>query len=581
MTNFIMPQDGAVSQPDNYHDLDYSRMSALQSGRCQREGNYASDKADGLWEMVGSGDLSLDQAIEQLKEYCKHKDYHRIATSSGVRRLKDLAEKQGKVKAKAKEVEKRELESQSQGIVENQDIEQFRQSLEKRALAAKFDVATVLPITLAELIKNDAKVSNVAPDGFLIYLMPLTLSLLPKQSRIGTPDRAFNEPPVIFSAIVGDSGAGKSRIEKVCSGWFHKQQREAHNRYQQDMADYEERMLEIKRNKDASTPARPKPTPPTERKYLFNGATTEAVERRLSSQTRGSIWIRPELKGLICGIDQYKSNKGDGTETILEYWDGGGKAVDRVDEAKSFYVEGNLSIVGGIQGKVFQSAFTDLNDAQGLAARFLFCQIPTLPMRRVKGSLRLEPILENIWTRISKLDIDFLTLDTDADNLFTDLFSQFQELETAAQHETVKAWCRKLPGQLLRVAASIHLITWAHEGKKSFEPYLIGPRAVLAGWEWLTHCYDSFTLLQDQIRGNTLHALMTAILDLARQSTDGVSLRDIYSNHLRAQLKKASDPLGKLPADLVREICQELENNGYGYLKRVGKSDRFYAREAD
>ena len=396
-----------------------------------------------------------------------------------------------------------------------------------------------------------------------------------------TPDKAFKEAPVLFCAIVGDSGAGKTRIAKACSSWFHRRQKEASNRYQEELADYEQKMMELKRKKDDATPARPKPTPPTQRQYFFNDTSTQGLERRLGNQDKGSVWMRDELKGLICGVDQYKSNKGDGTESILEYWDGGGKTVNRVDETKSFYLEANVSIVGCIQGQIFRSAFTDLNDAQGLAARFLFCQLPTLPMKRGRGSLELEPILDDIWTRISKLDINSLILDPEADNLFDAFFSQFEELATAAQHETVKAWCRKLPGQLLRVAAAIHLITWAHEKGKGSEPYLIGPGAVLAAWEWLTHCHDSFTLLQDQIRGNSLSALMAAILDLARQFPDGVSLRDIYSNHLRTQFKKVCDPLGKLPSELVREICQELEDNGYGCIKRVGKSDRFYAKEVD
>ena len=353
------------------------------------------------------------------------------------------------------------------------------------------------------------------------------------------------------------------------------------------MSDYERRVIEIKReeqkrrkNKDDGDPAQELPRPPRERKYIFNVATPEAVARKLGYQARGSVWMRGELKGLICGIDQYKS-KGDGTELILEYWDAGGKAVDRVDDANSFYAaEGNLSIVGGIQGKAFASAFTDIDDTQGLAARFLFCQVPTLPMRRVKGHKQLPLILPDIWSRINQVSQSTLVLDDAADSFFTDCFDQFEELAIAAQYEAVRAWCRKLPGQLLRVSAAVHLISWAY-GEES-DPCQIGARAVIAGWEWLIHCHDSFTLLQDQMRGYSPSALMDAVLGLAKQSPDGVSLRDLYAIHLKAQLKKAADPLGKLPADLVREICQELEANGYGCLRRVGKSDRFYAGgEAD
>lgn len=535
----------------------------------QAESVRIESKVDDLWRMVLSDYHTIEQAAIELEQWCKVEGHNAYNAGQLL---------------KAKHREATALKADAGGVLEEQDLEQFRRSLELRASAASFDIATILPKGLAAAIKNDARVLNVGADGFLCYLLPLALSLLPRQARITTPDDAFSEPPVLFSAVLGDSGSGKTRIEKACSAWFHKRQEEARARYEQEIADYERQVAEIKREeqkrkKDDSGPTREMPRPPRERKFIFNVATPEAVARKLGYQARGSVWMRGELKGLLGGIDQYKS-KGDGTELILEYWDAGGKAVDRVDEANSFYAaEGNLSIVGGIQGKAFASAFTDIDDAQGLAARFLFCQVPTLPMQRVAGSRELPSILADIWSRINQLGHPFFTLDPAADSLFTDCFGQFEELAIAAQYEAVRAWCRKLPGQLLRVSAAIHLISWAY-GEED-DPCQIGPTAVLAGWQWLTHCHDSFTLLQDQMRGYSPSALMAAILDLARQSPDGVSLRDIYAIHLKAQLKKAGDPLGKLPADLVREICQELESNGYGCIRRVGKSDRFYARGDD
>ena len=135
MLESIMPEDGSVSQSDNYHDLEYGCMSQLQSARCQREGDYAKDKADELWQSVSAGKYNLEQALTELKQYCKDENYHSQARGLGVRRLKELAEKEDKVKAKAKQAEKRDAASQSQGIVEDQDIEQFRKSLELRASA--------------------------------------------------------------------------------------------------------------------------------------------------------------------------------------------------------------------------------------------------------------------------------------------------------------------------------------------------------------------------------------------------------------------------------------------------------------
>jgi hypothetical protein len=386
----------------------------------------------------------------------------------------------------------------------------------------------------------------------------------------------------LFSAIIGDSGAGKTRFERACASWFHHQQENARARYEADMADYERELEEIqqlekRRKKDDPPINRPKPKLPRERKFLFNVATPEAVARKLGHQARGSVWMRGELKGLICGIDQYKG-KGDGTELILEYWDAGGKSVDRVDEGNSFYAsEGNLSIVGGIQGRAFQTAFTDVDDSQGLAARFLFCQVATLPMRRVSGVRCLPDMLPDIWARINTLQSEALTLDEAADALYTDLFDQFQDLATSAPYEAVKAWCRKLPGQVLRVAAAVHLIRWGSEAADS--PSTIGAESILAAWAWLSHCHDSFTLLQDQMRGSTMASLMDAVISLAKGQPDGVSLRDLYVLHLKAQAKKLADPLGKQPADLIREVCLELQANGYGEIKRVGKSDRFIAME--
>jgi len=534
----------------------------------QADSAHIEAKVDYLWQMVEGGYHSQAQAVIELEQWCKHEG---LKDFNPVQLLKEKIKEAQEVKA-----------GKADTILEDQDIEQFRRSLELRESTLGFDVGLVFPPALAAAIRNDAIVSNVSPNGYVAYMLPLALSLLPRICRIRTPDETFCEPPVLFSGIVGDSGAGKTRFERACADWFHRQQETARARYEIDMEDYQRdieeiQQLEKRRKKDDPPVNRPKPKMPRERKFLFNVATPEAVARKLGHQARGSVWMRGELKGLICGIDQYKG-KGDGTELILEYWDAGGKAVDRVDEGNSFYAsEGNLSIVGGIQGRAFQSAFTDIDDSQGLAARFLFCQVATLPMRRVSGVRYLPALLPDIWEKISQTEMVRMTLDEAADSLYTDLFDQFQELATSAPYEAVKAWCRKLPGQVLRVAAAVHLIRWGSGAADN--PGAIGAESILAAWAWLSHCHDSFTLLQDQMRGSTMASLMDAVISLAKGQPGGVSLRDLYALHLKAQAKKLADPLGKQPADLIREVCLELQANGYGEIKRVGKSDRFIAME--
>ena len=143
----------------------------------QAEAVRIESKADELWRMVLSDYHTIDQAVIELEQWCKVEGYSAYNACQLLRaKHRDLA------KLTAADLP---------GVLEAQDIERFRRSLELRASAASFDIASILPEGLAAAIKNDARVSNVGADGYLCYLLPLALSLLHRTARIKTPDGAL------------------------------------------------------------------------------------------------------------------------------------------------------------------------------------------------------------------------------------------------------------------------------------------------------------------------------------------------------------------------------------------------------
>ena len=305
---------------------------------------------------------------------------------------------------------------------------------------------------------HDAAILNIDPVSLWQYFLPCCSCLLAGK-RVSLDVESHFIPAITWTCIVGESGTGKSRAESVILGNLKQKQHQEKKRWLEQTQEYKQ--ITQNKAKDDNTEIEP---PAPERKYLFEVATIQAVMRRLSEQREnGSIWARDEIAGLFKSLGQFQGKKGDneGLECLLKMWDGSGSFIDRVNaETDSYSIpETRLSIAGGIQPGAFRTAFKDPHDAQGLQARFLYAIPQVFPAKRVKGYCQLSDILAPIIRLARPITLSgTIKLSCEADRRYSKLVEQIGLQAEQSSCPAVRAWMRKLPTQLLRIALGLHLV---------------------------------------------------------------------------------------------------------------------------
>ena len=311
-------------------------------------------------------------------------------------------------------------------------------------------------------------------------------------------------------------------------------------------------------------------------------ATIQAVMRRLSEQgENGTIWARDEIAGLFKSLGQFQGKKSDneGLECLLKMWDGSGSFVDRVNaETDSYSIpETRLSIAGGIQPGAFRTAFKDPHDAQGLQARFLYAIPQVFPPKRVKGYCQLSDILPPLYDWLDRCPIGTIKLSREADFRYSNLVEQIGLQAEQSSCPAVRAWMRKLPTQLLRIALALHLV------ECYYNPSLIFGELQLTTLEKAVevcrYYRSAFAVVQEKTAdSDNISSILLKIWDMATIKPEGVTPRDIYRGikAIGRRAKQVGRGVGAYTVELITKLVQM----GKGTLEKNGRSIRFFAKFA-
>ncbi len=437
---------------------------------------------------------------------------------------------------------------------------------------ATLDFKLILPQPLADAFNHDAAILNIDPVSLWQYFFPAVLSLAGK--RVSLDVESHSIPALAWTCIVGESGTGKSRAESVILSNLKQKQHREKKRWLEQMGEYKQ--ITQKKGKDDNAEISP---PAPERKYLFEVATIQAVMRRLSEQhENGSIWARDEIAGLFKSLGQFQGKKGDneGLECLLKMWDGSGSFVDRVNAFTDSYAvpETRLSIAGGIQPGAFRAAFKDPHDAQGLQARFLYAIPKVFPARRVKGYCQLSDILPDLYDWLDRCPVGTIKLSTEADRRYSNLVEQIGFQAEQSSCPAVRAWMRKLPTQLLRIALALHLVEYYYNHAVSFGE--LQQDTLERAVEICRYYRSAFAVVQEKITdSDNPSSILLKIWDMATIKPDGVTPRDIYRS-IKAIGRRAK-AIGCSVSAYTLELITKLVRMGKGTIEKNGRSIRFVA----
>lgn len=430
------------------------------------------------------------------------------------------------------------------------------------------DFNKVIPHMASDLL-HDGRILNIDPIMLWQYLFPAVLSMLGSRANLIVGSHAT--PAIAWTCIVGESGIGKSRAEGVILAPLKAWQKAEYDRFKTEWSEHKKSLN--KKSGDNSSAVEP---PPSERKFLFVIATIQAVMRRLSEQGQnGSLWARDEIAGLFKSLGQFTTKgEGEGLECLLPMWDGAPAPVDRVLHDDSYHVGASrLSIAGGLQPGVFRKIFSDPDDAQGIQARFLFALPKMQPAKRVKGYCHLSDLLPAFY---SWVDTQFpsgnIKLSKAADARYDVVYESIGQQAEVASTPAVRAWMRKLPGQLLRIALALHIIECYHEPLRPRHELQVDTlnRAV----DMCRYYRSTFEVVQESVSdSDCVSSILLKIWDMAATSSQGLAVRDAY-RHIKALSRRAKEQ-GRNVAAYTTDLYYQLEKMGRGSVQRTGRLVRF------
>ncbi len=354
-----------------------------------------------------------------------------------------------------------------------------------------------LPAPIAAYVAQGAKALGCDPAYLALPALAVAASVI-GNTRCLRLKRGWEEPCVVWSAIVGDSGTLKSPAYLKAVAYLFRLQKRLLAEFKAQAAQYQEDLAEYKAAKrkaqDEGTDPGPPPEEPLLQRVVCSDTTIEKLAEILEDNPRGTLLARDELAGWLGSFTRYKGKQG-GTDlpNWLEMHRAGTVVVDRkTGERRTLFIpRAAVCIAGGIQPGVLARALTPEFLDAGLAARLLMAMPPKLPKRWSEAEVdpEVEQAYQKVLDQLLALGFDtsggekvphVLHLSAEAKAAWVAFYDAWAQEQAAAEGE-VAAALSKLEGYAARLALLHHVVTCV--GLDVDDRREVGTRSVQAGVE--------------------------------------------------------------------------------------------------
>lgn len=337
---------------------------------------------------------------------------------------------------------------------------------------------------MARWISDAAETKN-APREYVAMALASAASAAIGNARWVRPWDGWREPPVIWSALVGNPSANKSPAMDAVSDTLkaiNKRFADEHRAAHKDWADNAEiaKMVETNWKADAKVaitegkepPEKPKDADagrePIMNRLSVSDATVEKIAEILSQTWRGLMLSRDELSGWLGNMSRYSN--GSDRPFWLESYGGREYTVDRKSTPLPLVVEHNtVAVLGTIQPDRLQELLIKAGGDDGLLARFcvVWPDAPKLkrpgvsfdgdfPLAIMERLLSLNPVEEEDGS----LRPFYVDLSEDARGVLHEFRVQCAEWEKDASG-LLLSHIGKMPGLAVRFANIFAHLDWA------------------------------------------------------------------------------------------------------------------------
>jgi hypothetical protein len=335
----------------------------------------------------------------------------------------------------------------------------------------------------ADWIAAAAECKGAAPDYVGHTLLTVAGSLI-GNTRWAAPQSGWSEPPILFSALIGDPSAGKSPATDAVFDPVRQLEKELAHDYADKLREYEDSAtvaavsestwkdaVKVALKDGSEVPNRPvaayAPDAPVRPRLIFSDATPEKVAEIQAVLWRSLLLHRDELSGWLGNMNKYS---GGGERAFwLEAYGGRPYTVERVKRPEPIIVD-RLAI--GILGNIQPDRLSTLllhGDDDGLLARLGVVWPEKVPLKRPTTSVD-EVVAQRAFQRLHNLQPAygedgkpqpwFVPFDGEAVNLLYEFRERCRALEDSAEG-LMKGHVGKFPGLAIRMAVIIAYLDWA------------------------------------------------------------------------------------------------------------------------
>lgn len=230
--------------------------------------------------------------------------------------------------------------------------------------------------------------------------------------------RDWLEPAVVWVAIIGESGCGKSPGFRCALKAIRNRQHRLMKDHERAMRAWEaENALheiamatwkkEAARSDDPPEPPDAPEKPICPRAWIED-VTSEALAELLHQNPRGLLSLRNELSGWF-SFGQYKN--GGGTDDIarwLQMFDADPIMVDRKTSGYTYVPRAAVSVAGGIQPKILERVLGEQHRDNGMLARLLIAYPPRRAKRWTEAEIPadLDAEMTAVFDRLYDIEPD-------------------------------------------------------------------------------------------------------------------------------------------------------------------------------
>ncbi|MEZ6129905.1 MAG: YfjI family protein [Planctomycetaceae bacterium] len=338
-----------------------------------------------------------------------------------------------------------------------------------------------LPDVMRDFVVAVSSAVGCDPSFVVLPLLSACSGVLGNARRIRVK-RGWFVPPILWTAVVGESGTQKSPPLRAVVRFLKDHQQALIDRYhselgayKQDLADYRKALKQFEKDGAGEQPV--EPVRPICERCLVSDSTIEGLVPILQDNWRGVLLQRDELSGWIGGFDKY--SKAGSTSADAAHWlsvyNADALIVDRkTGEPKTLFVPSPaVSVCGGIQPGILNRALGAEHRENGLAARLLMSypprkakawsddEIPEAQERAIEdlmaGLLSLQPDIGADGN--SKPGIVFL--DETARRTFIEFYNRTAQEQSGLSGDLAASWSKleEIPARLALVFHCVQQVT--------------------------------------------------------------------------------------------------------------------------